>query len=324
MACWLRKVAVPIESWVIIYESRPNVTADAASLCFKSGNATILRGGKEAVHSNQLIAETMVNAARQTFAGLSRTRHSDGAHDGPAGHPGAVVPHAVRGLVHAARRREPDPRRGRVQQSAGHQTLQGRLPRVRGSRRRSGDGRKHRPEREVPAAGGVQRDGNVAGGSRGRRPVPAADSCKAWDKKWNSAPRCDERDLELWKTRKLENSKLKSATDADYFTEYNDFILNVRVGAACNRPWTHIGALRFGPLGRHRHTQRSDRAAVPARGGLAAVYLERLDAVHRRGEFGMGAEIGISTDKVGARGPMGLEELTSCKWIGLGSGQIRT
>src|SRR5256886_14178607 len=64
----LRKISTPIGVVVIIYESRPNVTADAASLCFKSGNATILRGGKEAVHSNQIIAETMVSAAQPHLA----------------------------------------------------------------------------------------------------------------------------------------------------------------------------------------------------------------------------------------------------------------
>ena len=64
----LQKVSSPIGVVVIIYESRPNVTADAASLCFKSGNATILRGGKEAIHSNQIIAHTMVSAARKHFA----------------------------------------------------------------------------------------------------------------------------------------------------------------------------------------------------------------------------------------------------------------
>src|SRR5512136_1101619 len=64
----LRKIATPIGVVVIIYESRPNVTADAASLCFKSGNATILRGGKEALHSNQIIAEIMVDAGKRTLA----------------------------------------------------------------------------------------------------------------------------------------------------------------------------------------------------------------------------------------------------------------
>src|SRR4026209_338934 len=64
----LKKVTTPIGVVVIIYESRPNVTADAASLCFKSGNATILRGGKEAIHSNRIIAQTKVEAGRRTFA----------------------------------------------------------------------------------------------------------------------------------------------------------------------------------------------------------------------------------------------------------------
>src|SRR5204863_9962565 len=64
----LRKISTPIGVVVIIYESRPNVTADAASLCFKSGNATILRGGKEAIHSNQIIAEIMVTAAKKHLA----------------------------------------------------------------------------------------------------------------------------------------------------------------------------------------------------------------------------------------------------------------
>src|SRR5436853_5626324 len=68
----LQKVTTPIGVIVIIYESRPNVTADAASLCFKSGNATILRGGKEALHSNQLIASTMIEAGRTTFSQFPR------------------------------------------------------------------------------------------------------------------------------------------------------------------------------------------------------------------------------------------------------------
>src|SRR5260221_6088170 len=66
----LRKISAPIGVVVIIYESRPNVTADAASLCFKSGNATILRGGKEAIHSNQIIAQIMVSAAQKHFQGF--------------------------------------------------------------------------------------------------------------------------------------------------------------------------------------------------------------------------------------------------------------
>ena len=107
----LRKIAVPIGVVVIIYESRPNVTADAASLCFKTGNATILRGGKEALNSNQIIASLMVEAGRKALAQISRARHVQ------------VVPTTDReaipallsltqygGSLHAARRRGPHPR----------------------------------------------------------------------------------------------------------------------------------------------------------------------------------------------------------------------
>src|SRR6266566_3914062 len=70
----LQKISVPIGVVVIIYESRPNVTADAASLCFKSGNATILRGGKEAMHSNRVIVQTMIDAGKQALVGRASSR----------------------------------------------------------------------------------------------------------------------------------------------------------------------------------------------------------------------------------------------------------
>ena len=92
----LQKISTPIGVVVIIYESRPNVTADAASLCFKSGNATILRGGKEAMHSNQLIAETMIEAGRKTLARFPAARHSGRARGRPRGDSGFALPDAIR------------------------------------------------------------------------------------------------------------------------------------------------------------------------------------------------------------------------------------
>ena len=92
----LQKISTPIGVVVIIYESRPNVTADAASLCFKSGNATILRGGKEAMHSNQIIARTMIDAGKIALAQLSRTRDSSGAHARPRGDSRFALAHAIR------------------------------------------------------------------------------------------------------------------------------------------------------------------------------------------------------------------------------------
>jgi glutamate-5-semialdehyde dehydrogenase len=117
--------------------------------------------------------------------------------------------------------------------------------------------------------------------------------------------------------------KLRAATEQDWFTEYNDFVLNVRVVDGVQSAIDHIN---------HYGSSHSDsivtRNEVRARQFLtevdsAAVYWNASTRFTDGGEFGMGAEIGISTDKIGARGPMGLEELTSYKWLGLGNGQLR-
>ena len=167
----LQKISTPIGVVVIIYESRPNVTADAASLCFKSGNATILRGGKEAMHSNQIIAKTMIEAGKKALAHfpehaiqvvpvtdreaipalLSLTQYVD-----------LCMPRGGEGLIRAV---------AECSQSARHQTLQGRLPRFRGRRRRFENGRGHRDERQSPASRRLQRDGNAAGGQGDRGAV---------------------------------------------------------------------------------------------------------------------------------------------------------
>jgi glutamate-5-semialdehyde dehydrogenase len=117
--------------------------------------------------------------------------------------------------------------------------------------------------------------------------------------------------------------RIQPATDQDYFTEYNDFILNVRVVNGAAEAAAHIAhygsAHSDAIVTRDEATARQFLAEVDS----AAVYWNASTRFTDGGEFGMGAEIGISTDKVGARGPMGLEELTSYKWIGLGTGQLR-
>jgi len=123
---------------------------------------------------------------------------------------------------------------------------------------------------------------------------------------------------------KSQVSNLKPASEQDWFTEYNDYILNVRVVDDVKQAIEHIN---------HYGSSHSD-AIVSEDKAHAQQFLDEVDsaAVYWNastrftdgGEFGMGAEIGISTDKVGARGPMGLEELTTYKWVGIGTGQIRT
>jgi glutamate-5-semialdehyde dehydrogenase len=117
---------------------------------------------------------------------------------------------------------------------------------------------------------------------------------------------------------------LRTATDQDYFTEYNDYILNVKIVKGVAEAIDHVN---------HYGSSHSD-SIVTSSEARARQFLQNVDsaAVYGNastrftdgGEFGMGAEIGISTDKIGARGPMGLDELTSYKWIGFGTGQLRT
>jgi glutamate-5-semialdehyde dehydrogenase len=136
--------------------------------------------------------------------------------------------------------------------------------------------------------------------------------------------RCDPESLEIINSAKLKaNGHLKPVRDQDYFTEYNNYILNIRVVNGVQGAVDHIT---------HYGSAHSD-TIVTADENRARQFLQEVDSATvywnastrftDGGEFGMGAEIGISTDKIGARGPMGLEELTSYKWLGFGNGQIR-
>jgi glutamate-5-semialdehyde dehydrogenase len=119
-------------------------------------------------------------------------------------------------------------------------------------------------------------------------------------------------------------STIRPATEADWSTEYNDYILNVRVVDGAPGAIAHIN--QYGSAHSDSIVTRNEATAKLFLAGVdsAAVYWNASTRFTDGGEFGMGAEIGISTDKIGARGPMGLDELTSYKWLGFGTGQIRT
>jgi len=318
----LQKVTTPIGVVVIIYESRPNVTADAASLCFKSGNATILRGGKEALNSNQLIAKTMIEAGKQALAQfpehaiqvvpttdreaipalLSLTQYVD-----------VCMPRGGEGLIRA------------VAESS-------KVPVIKHYK-----GVCHV---YVDAEADLKMAEEIAINAKVQRPAVCnametllVDKAIAPKFLPDIAQKLAEKKVELRTddaTRKLldhqpstNNYQLKAATEQDWFTEYNDYILNVRVVDGVKQAIEHIN---------HYGSAHSDsivtKNAARAKQFLhevdsAAVYWNASTRFTDGGEFGMGAEIGISTDKIGARGPMGLDELTSYKWIGIGNGQIR-
>jgi glutamate-5-semialdehyde dehydrogenase len=316
----LQKVSTPIGVVVIIYESRPNVTADAASLCFKSGNATILRGGKEAMNSNQAIARTLIEAGAKALKRfpaaaiqvvattdreaikelLSLTQYVD-----------VCMPRGGEGLIRAV-------------------TECSKVPVIKHYK-----GVCHV---FVDADADLKMAEAIALNAKVQRPavcnametllvdervakefLPGAAAHLA---QHNVELRCDERAGSLLNS--TPNLKLRRVTDQDYFTEYNDYILNLRVVDGVGQAIEHIN---------HYGSAHSD-SIVTANEAHARQFLDEVDSATvywnastrftDGAEFGMGAEIGISTDKIGARGPMGLPELTTYKWIGFGNGQVRS
>ncbi len=319
----LRKVAVPIGVVVIIYESRPNVTAEAASLCFKTGNATILRGGKEAMNSNRLIADTMVAAGRavlgERFPGhavqlvsttdreaipelLSLTEYVDLCM--PRGGEGLiravmacsrvpVIKH-YKGVCHVYVDRDAD---------------------LAKAEEIVFDAKCRRPS-ACNAAETLLVDRAVAG-----RFLPCVASRLA---SRNVEFHGDAEALPLLRLGiGKQSSVTREATEADYSTEYLEQTINVRVVDGAAAAVEHIA--RYGS--NHSDAIVTENAATADRFlrevDSAAVYWNASTRFTDGGEFGMGAEIGVSTDKVGARGPMGLDELCSYKWIGTGTGQVR-
>jgi glutamate-5-semialdehyde dehydrogenase len=319
----LKKVSTPIGVVVIIYESRPNVTADAASLCFKSGNAVILRGGKEALRSNQTIARLLIVAGKSALAKfpehaiqvvpttdreaikelLSLTQYVDLCM--PRGGEGLiravaecskvpVIKH-YKGVCHVYVDSEAD------LHMAGQIVLNAKVQR--------------------PAVCNAMEtllvDKAIAG-----QFLPAIGRALA---EKQVEIRADPAALAVLSSAVPNpTAPIRPASDEDFYKEYNDYILNVRVVDGVAEAIDHI--TQYGSSHSDSIVTRDPRRAERflAEVDSAAVYWNASTRFTDGGEFGMGAEIGISTDKVGARGPMGLEELTSYKWIGLGTGQVRT
>lgn len=315
----LHKISTPIGVVVIIYESRPNVTADAASLCFKSGNATILRGGKEALHSNQLIAGTMIAAGRKTIPAF------------PA-HAIQVVPIADREAIPAllSLTQYVDlcmPRGGEGLIRAVAECS--KVPVIKHYK-----GVCHvfvDAEADLPMAA------EIAFNAKCQRPgVCNAMETLLVDKAVAQiflpviADRLNTKHVELRVDAAAQTIleakpalRIKRAAEQDWFTEYNDYILNVRVVDDVREAIDHINY--YGSAHSDSIVTRNETRARQflAEVDSATVYWNASTRFTDGGEFGMGAEIGISTDKIGARGPMGLEELTSYKWLGIGNGQVR-
>jgi len=307
------KMRVPLGVIGIIYESRPNVTADATALCLKAGNAVILRGGSEAIYSNKAIVKILRSVAKKqgihegviTF--LDKTDRQavmemlklEGIID-------VVIPRGGEGLIRAV-------------------TENSRIPVLKHYKGvchvfvdRDAD---LKMAEEICFNAKVQRPG----------------TCNAME-----TMLVDEKVAKKFLpviTKRLKKAKVKmkgcartkkivtsvsEAKAADFHNEYVDLILNVKVVKDIDSAMDHIA----------EYSSAHTETIVTEDYGKAMRFLREVDSASvfvnlstrfsDGFQFGLGAEMGISTDKIHARGPMGLEELTCTKFIGLGNGQIRT
>lgn len=308
----IEKVTVPMGVIGIIFEARPNVTSDAAALCLMAGSAVILRGGKEAFHSN--MAVTSVLQAALERAGLPRTavqlvqdtsRESSREMMGLVGYLNLLIPRGGAGLIRA------------VVENA-------RVPVIE-----TGVGNCHV---YVDESADIDMAAEIIFNAKTSRPsvCNAIETILVHEKIAEKAlpaiaARLREKQVELRgddRTRAILPEAVP-ASEADWETEYLDYILAVRVVDSLDEAVAHIARYSSG------HSEcivtRDLRAAeaFTARVDSAAVYVNASTRFTDGGEMGLGAEIGISTQKLHARGPMGLNEIVSYKYVIRGDGQVR-
>ena len=309
----LRRVSVPLGVVAMVYEARPNVTVDAAALCLKSGNAVILRGGKEAFRSNQAFVSVMRSALET--AGLpgdcvalveDTSRKSANELMGLTGYLDVLIPRGGAGLIRA------------VVQNA-------KVPVIE-----TGVGVCHV---YVDAEADLDMGADIIYNAKTSRPsVCNAAECLLVHEAVAEAflPKAkallDEKHVELRgcpRTAEILGPCVVPAAAEDWDTEYGDYILAVRVVKDADEAIAFI----------NDHGSGHSEAIVTANYFTAQKFLDEVDAAAvyvnastrftDGGEFGCGAEIGISTQKMHARGPMGLRELTSYKYVVQGNGQVR-
>ena len=317
--CWtrpnglmLRRVRVPMGVVGVIFEARPNVAADVAALCIKSGNAVVLRGGKEAIESNRAIVSLVRRALAETGLAAeavqlieNTTRASSEALMQMRGLIDVLVPRGGKGLIRA------------VVDNA-------RVPVIE-----TGAGNCHL---YVHCDADPEMALEIAKNAKLSRPS-VCNACETILVNAEIAPtflpmlkeamdenHCEIRGCE--RTREI-LPDVTPATEEDWDTEYNDLIVAVKIVDTLDKARIHIN--RYG-TGHSEAIVTNDLAAAEyfqQNVDAAAVYVNASTRFTDGGEFGFGAELGISTQKLHARGPMGLEALTTEKYLINGSGQIR-
>lgn len=308
----LTKVAVPIGVIAVIYEARPNVTADAAALCLKSGNAVILRGGKEAIRSNMAVATVMnraLAAAGLPVGCMQLVESTDRAVTQELmklnRYVDLLIPRGGAGLIRA------------VVDNATVPVIE------------TGAGTCHV---YVDRCADIDMAVRIIDNAKTSRPsVCNAAECMLIHRDIAAAAlpriaaRLREKGVEIHASPDVLTlvPQALPATDEDWGKEYGDYIIAARIVGSEDEAINYI--TRYG-TGHSECIVTEDEAAAAKflrEVDAAAVYHNASTRFTDGGEFGMGAEIGISTQKLHARGPLGLAELTSMKYIVRGSGQIR-
>ncbi|MGN0525177.1 glutamate-5-semialdehyde dehydrogenase, partial [Eubacterium sp.] len=308
----IKKITVPIGVIGIIFEARPNVTVDAAALCLKSGNSVILRGGKEAINSNTAISEIMRSAldevgfvedAIQLVTDTTRQSSADMMHMNE--YLDCLIPRGGKGLIKAV-----------VENST--------VPVIE-----TGSGNCHI---YVDDSADINMAARIIFNAKTQR-ISVCNACESLVinsaiinealpvianelKKKNVQIRGDERAVSAC-------SFVIPASDEDYYTEYLDYIISVKTVDTLDEAIEHINS----------HSTGHSEAIITQNEANAQKFLKCIDSSSvyvnastrftDGAEFGLGAEIGISTQKLHARGPMGLEQLTSTKYLIFGNGQVR-
>ncbi|QSF47844.1 glutamate-5-semialdehyde dehydrogenase [Paenibacillus tianjinensis] len=308
----IEKIRVPLGVIGIIYEARPNVTVDAAGLCLKTGNAVVLRGGSSALSSNRKIVEVLHNALAETS-----------------------IPSAALQLIE-------DPSRSSVDEMlklnglldviiprGGSSLIQNVVLNATVPVIETGAGICHS---YLDAGSDPEMAERISLNAKAQRPSV----CNSMETLLIHRDYAAEHMLSLAEAFRRVNVELRGCpetialvpwavpvTAEDYATEYNDYILNIRIVSGLDEALRHIAEF----------STKHSECIVTENAEHAARFLQEVDAAavyHNAStrftdgfEFGFGAEIGISTQKLHARGPMGLPALTSCKYIIRGNGQIR-
>ena len=307
------KTRVPMGVIGIIYESRPNVTVDAATLCIKSGNAVILRGGKEAINSNKVLMDIMRESVAECGFPMDivqlvcdTSRETASAMMKANGYIDVLIPRGGKGLINA------------VVNNATVPVIE------------TGSGNCHI---YIDNTLDLDMAVNITDNGKTQRPsvCNALETCLVHKGIAETflpllKERLDRHNVELRgcsETMRILGGNVKPATEEDYATEYNDYILAIKVVENIEEAIALISKYSTGHSECIITQDISNAEKFQKEVDSACVYVNCSTRFTDGNEFGFGAEIGISTQRLHARGPMGLNELTTFKYLINGSGQTR-